>query len=143
MTLHAVTKKNLTITGGGEQWRPFLHVMDAARAYLCCLQAPASALSGQAFNVIDQNIQLGMLGSLIGQRVSSDVTYVQNDRDLRSYHVSGQRFASQFHFQPHYSIKNGIDEVAEAITSGRLGDLNNPLYYTVQTLKKELVDRRV
>ena len=109
MTLNAVTKKRLYITGGGEQWRPFLHVMDAARAYLCCLQTPSAVFSGQVFNVIDQNIQLGNLGSLIGQRVGSDVTYVQGARDLRSYHISGQRFASQLHFRPQYSIENGVD----------------------------------
>src|SRR5262249_22428898 len=39
-TLHAWFKRQLTVHGSGESWRPLLHVRDAADAYLYCMNAP-------------------------------------------------------------------------------------------------------
>src|SRR5260370_16449062 len=46
----AVRKGKITIFNG-EQWRPFMHVYDAARAFLACLEANnVDAVSGEIFN---------------------------------------------------------------------------------------------
>ena len=34
MTLNAVQKGKIFVIGGGTQWRPFVHVSDAARAFI-------------------------------------------------------------------------------------------------------------
>src|SRR6185436_13010148 len=62
----AVTKRQIMIHGG-KQWRPLVHVEDAADAYVLCLGAPAAATSGEIFNVgsNDQNYQIGQLGAIV------------------------------------------------------------------------------
>ncbi|PYV19681.1 MAG: NAD-dependent epimerase/dehydratase, partial [Acidobacteria bacterium] len=40
MTLEAATRGQVTIKGDGQEWQPFLHVRDAANAFLACLTAP-------------------------------------------------------------------------------------------------------
>ena len=56
---------------GGDQWRPFIHVDDAAEAILTCLEAPLHAVKGQTFNVgcDDQNYQIAQLGDLVKELI--------------------------------------------------------------------------
>src|SRR6266571_4131821 len=68
MTLHAITRGQITIMGGGRQWRPFLHVRDAANAYMACLKAPTDLISGRYFNVITSNLRIAELAKLVSQR---------------------------------------------------------------------------
>src|SRR5688572_3556427 len=51
MTMNAVTRGNIFVMGGGKQWRPFLHVSDATRAFMTALEAPAEMVDREAFNV--------------------------------------------------------------------------------------------
>src|SRR5580704_10974671 len=46
----AASSGKITVLNG-EQWRPFLHVQDAARAVVACLEAETSAVAGEIFNV--------------------------------------------------------------------------------------------
>ena len=46
----------------GEQHRPFLHVEDAARAYIVCMTAPAERITGRAFNVLARNFKIPGVG---------------------------------------------------------------------------------
>src|SRR5260370_34150835 len=50
LTARAVRKGKITIFNG-EQWRPFMHVHDAGRAFIACLQANnVGVVSGEIFN---------------------------------------------------------------------------------------------
>jgi nucleoside-diphosphate-sugar epimerase len=40
----------------GEQWRPFIHVDDVAKAVLCVLTSPQELVSGEIFNVGDSRL---------------------------------------------------------------------------------------
>lgn len=46
MTMSAATNRYVEVHGHGEQWRPLLHVVDAAHAYLLCLGVSEDKLSG-------------------------------------------------------------------------------------------------
>ncbi|MCX5758803.1 MAG: SDR family oxidoreductase, partial [Candidatus Hydrogenedentes bacterium] len=50
MVATALCTGGIKVLGGGGQWRPFLHVRDAARALSMLLEAPAANVSGQTFN---------------------------------------------------------------------------------------------
>lgn len=137
MTLDAVLKGQVSVFGGGRQWRPLLHVRDAANAFLLCLEAPGEKMSGRAFNVMNQNIQMIDLASIISQRVSNAIVHVEQDtNERRNYRVSDQLFRHEMGFSPLFSVESGVDEIAMAIRNGTLKDLNDPRYYTVQVLKR-------
>ncbi|MDE3197825.1 MAG: NAD-dependent epimerase/dehydratase family protein, partial [Acidobacteriota bacterium] len=55
LAARAIQERTITIFNG-EQWRPFLHVSDAAEAVVQALTAPAEAVSGQVFNVGDDRM---------------------------------------------------------------------------------------
>ncbi len=136
MALHAITKKRIYITGGGQQWRPFLHVLDAARAYLTCLRAPFEQLSGRFFNVSSTNVQIAELARLVSEcTANTEVHLVPEDIDKRDYRVSGRLFEQTFAFSPATTIEQGVDEIVGAIRDRRLGDLDQARYYTLRTLK--------
>jgi nucleoside-diphosphate-sugar epimerase len=67
MVARAVKKGKIFIFEGGRQWRPFVHVEDAARACVVCLEAPADKVRGGVFNVgrDDNNFQIAELAHLV------------------------------------------------------------------------------
>ena len=52
MTKNAYVGRRITVDGGGRQWRPFVHVRDAARAFELALTSDAAkVVAGEVFNV--------------------------------------------------------------------------------------------
>ncbi|MCK5557133.1 MAG: SDR family oxidoreductase, partial [Candidatus Hydrogenedentes bacterium] len=51
MVARAVKKGKILVFEGGRQWRPFVHVEDAARACMMCLEAPVDKVRAEVFNV--------------------------------------------------------------------------------------------
>lgn len=139
MTMQALTQKCIYVTGGGQQWRPFLHVRDAARAYMTCLVAPLEQLSGRYFNVCATSVQIASLAHIVSRCTgNTEVHVVPEDADKRDYRVSSALFEQTVGFRPTGTVEEGIAEIAAAIREQRLTDLNHPRYYTLRTLKQAL-----
>ena len=136
MTLHAVTKNRIYVTGGGEQHRPFLHVEDAARAYIVCMTAPAERITGRAFNVLARNFKIRELAEVVSAHTGAEVHIVPEDADKRDYCVSAKLFEDTVGFRPQKDIDDAIDAIARALRTGALGDPNDIRYYTLRTLKR-------
>jgi nucleoside-diphosphate-sugar epimerase len=108
----------------GDQWRPFLHVQDAARAVVACLNAETSAVSGEIFNVGSSslNLQIEQLGAVIARVVpGTEIVRVEN-ADRRNYRVSFEKIEKVFNFQCERTLESGIEEIYAAIQSGVIGD---------------------
>ncbi len=108
----------------GEQWRPFLHVQDAARAVVACLKAETSAVSGEIFNVgaASLNLQIEQLGAAIARVVpGTEIVRVENG-DRRNYRVSFEKIEKVLNFQCERTLESGIEEIYAAIQSGRIAD---------------------
>jgi dTDP-4-amino-4,6-dideoxygalactose transaminase/nucleoside-diphosphate-sugar epimerase len=140
MTMNAVRKRSIYVLGGGKQWRPFLHVTDAARAFMTMLEAPHEVIDRQAFNIgkDEHNYQIGDLAEIV-QRTLSDldvaVTVVPDDADKRSYRVGFEKIKRLVGFEPQCDLQQGIIEIAQAVRGGLFGDCENERYYTVKLLK--------
>ncbi len=129
LTAKAVTEGRATIFGG-EQWRPFVHVDDIARALLAAIEAPLSQVARQVFNVGsgEQNHQLYELGDMIKSLLPQ--TVVQTDEqivDRRNYHVRFDKILAGLNFRPTHSLTDGIAELAVAI-DGPLRRWQDPTY---------------
>ena len=139
LTAQAVCDKMITIFGGN-QWRPFIHVDDAAEAILKCLEAPLQAVKGQVFNVgsEDQNYQIAQVGDLVKELIPDvQVIHQGEDTDRRNYRVSFAKIRKHLGFTPHHTVADGILEIKAAIEDGRIADYYDARYSNVKTLSEE------
>jgi nucleoside-diphosphate-sugar epimerase len=124
---------------GADQWRPFVHVEDVARAVTMTLRAPIDLVAGEVFNVGSdaQNYTLGEVAELIQRQVpdaeiTSDDTFV----DKRNYRVSFEKIRSRLGFEPVWTIERGIAQVVALVRSNEVGHYSLPTYSNVLYLKE-------
>jgi nucleoside-diphosphate-sugar epimerase len=121
----AATAGRITILNG-EQWRPFLHVQDAGRAILACLETAPTAVSGEIFNVgsSSTNLQIRDLGLSIARIIPNTQTDAMENEDRRSYRVSFAKIEQVLGFQCERTLESGMQEMLDAIRSGPLADFS-------------------
>ena len=139
LTAKAVVEQEITVFGG-DQWRPFLHVDDAARAIASVLEAPLRLVRNQVFNVGSnaQNYKINQVGDIIQQLVP-DAAIVHKDdaADLRNYWVDFNKIDHALGFAPAWTVEQGVKQVIEAIQSGKVGDYRDARYSNIKFLKEE------
>jgi len=135
MTKNAVVDKKIIVHGGGKQWRPLLHVDDAAEAYIQCLEAPISKIKGRVFNVGSsaQNYQIIDIARIVQSRVPGSELVMQGDGpDARNYIVSFERIRRTLGFKTRQTLAASVDRIREALTSGQIADPSDGRYYNVE-----------
>jgi nucleoside-diphosphate-sugar epimerase len=147
LTAQAVRKGQITIFNG-EQWRPFIHVNDIARAFLTCLQAPLDRVAGQIFNAGDDNSNLTLreLGLLIARLVpGTQVREEQNSADKRSYRVDFSKIREELGFRCSTTMAEGVTEMVGQLAAGEFPEYEDAKYNNAAQLKTVgkhlLVDR--
>ena len=137
MTLHAVEKGVIHILGGGDQWRPLVHVRDVARAFLTVMDAPRSKVQRETFNIghNDQNLQVLAVAYTVREVLPFPVRIEKapSDADKRDYRVGFEKIRDQLKFVPRFTPSDGAKEVYEALKFGRISA--GPKTSTVQWYK--------
>ncbi len=111
---------------GGDQFRPLLHVRDAAKAIVDNLQTSHTGV----YNLHKQNVRIIDLAYQVRNHFP-DMVIKQTEmkfQDARNYRVNSNKARSTFAFAPKYSIDDGIEQVKDLLVSRRLRDLDNPRY---------------
>jgi len=111
---------------GGEQFRPLLHVRDAARAAVENLTTEPTGI----FNLARQNVRIIDLAYQVRNHfpdLKIELTEMKFE-DLRNYRASSDRARSVLGFKPGHSIDDGIDEIKTLLETKRLKDVDNPRY---------------
>ena len=135
----AVTEKHIRVFNG-DQWRPFVHTRDIARACVMAMEAPLSKVGGQIFNVGDhsQNFTLTQLGEIVGKAMPATfVEAVANDEDPRNYRVDFTKIQKVLGFRASVDLTEGIEEMVQAVQNGAVADWREPVYSNVKTLQGE------
>lgn len=135
----AVVEGRITVAGG-HQWRPFVHVDDAAGAIVAVLEAPLSAVGGQTFNVgcDEQNHTIQEISEMIRAQVpSARVINSPSDADPRNYRVSFAKIRTMLNFVPEWTIEAGVRQVLAAIRDGRVKDYRDAKHSNVKILTEE------
>lgn len=117
---------NMIRVYGGDQFRPLLHVRDAAKAVVDNLD---NACTG-VFNLHKQNVRIIDLAYQVRNHFP-DVAIEQAEmkfQDARNYRVRSDKASRAFGFRPTASIDEGIEEVKELVVNRRIRDVNNPRY---------------
>ncbi|OGF64184.1 hypothetical protein A2661_00360 [Candidatus Giovannonibacteria bacterium RIFCSPHIGHO2_01_FULL_45_24] len=131
LTQRAAANEILTVFGG-EQWRPLMHVKDAADGILFGIKNNLNGL----FNLSAKNYKVSEIADTI-KKIIPDAK-VEHDNvtfeDLRNYKVSSAKFMS-YGWKPRYSLEDGVREIYQLITAGRVRDPKNAIYSNGQYLK--------
>jgi len=125
LTVRAHRFGKLTVYGG-EQFRPLLHVRDAARAVADNLGTTHTGV----FNLAKQNVRIVDLAYQVRNHFP-DLVIEQVDRefeDTRNYRVSSEKAKQQLRFVPVCSIDEGIEQIKALLDSQRLVNVDNPRY---------------
>lgn len=122
---------------GGNQWRPFLHVADAANAFVMALEAPDNKVRGQIFNVGSNrsNYQIKNIGEIIhGVIPVANIRQSSLINDQRDYNVSFDKIKEILNFEPQYKIDTSIREIYYKIVEGKT-DIYDDVFHNVNVWK--------
>ena len=125
----ALTRGYITVYGG-EQWRPFIHTHDTARAYMLALKAPLARVRGEVYNVgsTEENYTIIQLAELVRRTLPETRVQVRKDiRDPRSYRVSFEKIRKGLGFRVEHRLPDGIRELVEFVKS--VPNPEDPRYY--------------
>jgi len=137
LTAKAMKEEVVTIYNG-EQWRPFLHVADAAAAIVRVLEAPVALVGGQIYNVGDSRLNYTLTdvaNKLVKFFPYTRVEHIEN-ADRRSYRVSFEKIKGHLGFTCSKTLDDGIYEIKAAFECGRICDYGAALYSNVKYLKQ-------
>lgn len=138
LTAKAMVDGQITVMGG-EQWRPFIHVDDAALAILKAIEMPQNLVRNQIYNVgcNDLNYTIREIGDII-YRLIPTATLVSSgsDGDRRNYRVNFSKARNQLGFVPQWTVEQGILQVSEAIRTGKVKDYRDAQYSNVKYLNQ-------
>ena len=136
LTARAAQMGKITIFNG-EQWRPFLHVCDAARALLMALEAHSDIVSREIFNVGDyrMNFRLSAISQMIADVIPSvEIERIENG-DKRNYRASFDKIHSKLGFVCERPLESGILEIYQAIGTHQITD------YTASRFNNQVVTK--
>ena len=129
LSAKAVFEDCITVFGG-DQWRPFLHVDDAADAVaqLLCLPPRRGA---EIFNVgsNSENYTIAQVGEIIKRIVPEAELVVEPvGHDRRDYRVSFSKINRMIGFKPKWTVEDGVRQVVSAIRAGEISDYRDAHY---------------
>lgn len=136
MTARAFFDGEITVDGGS-QWRPLVHVDDAARALLAALEAPLKKVSGQIFNVgsTSENFRIAEIAQEVQKHLpQTKVVHLNTVKDRRDYHVSFDKIQRVMKYRTKYSLSESIPEIISKFRRGAFKDWKHKKYSNYLTL---------
>ncbi len=122
--------KKITIFGG-DQWRPFLHLEDAAEAYIKCLESPIEKVGGKIFNISSENHKINDIGNMIKSVFpEADLEISDKVSDKRNYRVSSDKIFQAIGFKMENKVMDGIIEIKKVIEDSVIKDYKDTRYRT-------------
>jgi nucleoside-diphosphate-sugar epimerase len=125
MVLGAFKGGRIPVMKDGTQWRPFVHVKDAAAGIACVLSAETSRVNGQIFNIGSdaQNFQIKELAEVVASSLSKRPTIEwYGTPDARSYRVSFEKARNLLGYATSRTPVDATREIEFALLSGEVSD---------------------
>jgi len=125
MVLGIFKNKKIPVMRNGDQWRPFVHIKDAIKAFVTVMESPEEKVNEEIFNVgsNEQNYQIRPLAEMVGEAIPVPLKIEwYGSPDKRSYRVSFDKIKKILKFKTDYTPKEGALEVYEALESGKVTD---------------------
>ena len=132
LSMKAALGEPLTVFGG-EQWRPLLHVRDVSTAIVHGIRNNINGL----YNLSYKNYRISELADEIQKEIDGcEVQYTQMKfEDLRNYRVLNNKIL-ETGWKPHYSLRDGIEQVSNLIFEKRVKDVTDLIYSNAAYMRK-------
>jgi nucleoside-diphosphate-sugar epimerase len=125
LTAKAFAEKKITIFGGN-QYRPLLHVKDAAVAILNGLISKKKGI----YNLSLDNFKINEISGKV-KKFFPNLKVTKKDleiKDLRDYRVDNSKSKKELSFNAEKSVEYGILEIKKLLQEKRIKDINHPRY---------------
>jgi len=131
----AIADRMITVNNASI-WRPMLDIRDAASAYIRAIDADYH-LSG-IFNVASANYTIGEIADYVREGVKEHLGIdaklnIKFMEDFRNYKVSLEKARNVLSFNPRYTVKDIVKNLAENVE--KFKDVENPNYYNIRVFK--------
>lgn len=135
----AIQEKEIIINGG-DQWRPFLHIEDAADAFIKLLENNNKKLNGQIYNVGSntENYQIKNLAYTIKKLIPEGKIKFRKNFDNRSYKGNFDKIKKHLKWEPKKKIQDGAKSVIELFKKGKIKNFKDKNYYNIKRLMSYL-----
>lgn len=133
LTYKAVQGQPLTVFGG-EQWRPLIHVRDVGRLFA---KAALENKPSGTYILSAGNFTIRQVAELIKKVVAPNVKVNVTDmkfEDQRNYKVSTKK-AESTGFTTEMTLIDGIQEMRDLVTAGRVADVWSPSFHNAKFLE--------
>jgi nucleoside-diphosphate-sugar epimerase len=131
LTARAASGQPLKIFGG-EQYRPLLHVKDAAFAIIKALSVNSSTgvFDTGIFNLCQTNMKIIDLAYEVQHLVQDTELEIINTKfeDARNYKMSTKKAVDTFGFAPEVTVRQAIYDIRDIVEAGRIKNIDNPRY---------------
>lgn len=113
----ALTDRPLTVYGDGSNWRPFIHVRDAAQAYANAALEPGG-WERLVYNVGSDrgNYRIREIAKIVQEELNRElrITYLEDEQPGPSYHVDFDRL-DETGFETAWTLRDGIRDIASEL----------------------------
>jgi len=147
LTAKVITENKITVYGNGAQWRPFIHVKDAAKAYLAVL-FDENSTENEIYNIgfNDMNFTVGSivykLNDILNDlNIYPEISFDDTKEDDRSYKVDFTRFSSKYHIESRYNFKMGVLDLIQHIKTRGLSGWWKDKQYSNYLFYKDLYNK--
>ncbi|MEO6508819.1 MAG: dTDP-4-dehydrorhamnose 3,5-epimerase family protein, partial [Patescibacteria group bacterium] len=125
LTARAMIYQKLRLFGGN-QYRPLLHVKDAAAAIAQNIETSHTGI----FNIHSDNTLISKLAKKVIKHIPGTKTEFVDMKvtDLRNYRVSSKKAITTFGFNPQFKVDQGIEEIKTLLRENRIRDIDSPRY---------------
>jgi nucleoside-diphosphate-sugar epimerase len=117
LTALAHLTSRISMTSDGTPWRPFVHILDIAKAVACVLDADEDTVRGEVLNVgsDEQNLQVKEVAELVAERVPGcDLEFGPPGADARDYRADFTKIHALLpDFACDWNVERGIDELLD------------------------------
>ena len=128
---------------GGDQWRPFIHVKDAAHAFVLAAETHEDITHRQIFNVgdNDSNYQIKQIAAIIKNVIpETEVEISLSNIDQRNYNVIFDKINEVLGFNNVQSLEESIISIKQDVQNNHI-NIHNDIFHNVHIWKK-LIEKR-
>lgn len=113
-------------------WRPYCHVRDFAELIRRAIEAPAERVAFEVFNAgrdVNNNTKQMIVDTISKHLPEAKVRYQEHGSDPRNYRVNFAKVKQRLHFEPKWTVEDGVVELIDALRQGLYRDIAQPVSF--------------